>query len=162
MFTLALVIFKIHILNIKYDRTNRPKSLSLQSHWKMCIPVSTNTRYLKNEPNSQTLNFLLCLNLETSHLAKAAQLLWRPNERYIGEYTDEVHIVPACELNPVMVAVSSPSGMRSGSQCVCWQWESDGPRWNACRFQRITPASNSLRVPHQPPVLGVSGLSRLL
>ena len=29
MFTLALVIFKINILNIKYDRTSRPKSLSL-------------------------------------------------------------------------------------------------------------------------------------
>lgn len=97
MFTLALVIFKIHILNIKYDRTNRHKSLSLQSHWIMCIPVSTITLYLKDEPNSQMLNFLLCLNLETSHLAIAAQLLWRPNERYIGEYTDEVHILPACE-----------------------------------------------------------------
>lgn len=51
-------------------------------------------------------------------MAVAAEFLWRPNERHMEEDTDTVHILPAYELNPVMVAVSSLSGMKSGSQCM--------------------------------------------
>lgn len=61
------------------------------------IPVSTTTLYLKGEPSSLTLTFLSCLSLETSHLAIAAEFLWRPNERHMEEHTDAVHILPACE-----------------------------------------------------------------
>lgn len=51
-------------------------------------------------------------------MAVAAEFLWRPNERHMEEDTDAVHILPTYELNPVMVAVSSLSGMKSGSQCM--------------------------------------------
>lgn len=74
---------------------------------KFVFPMSTITLYLKDEPNSQTLNFLSCLNLEASHLATAAELHWKPHARHMEEYSDAVHIFPTCELNPVMVAVSS-------------------------------------------------------
>lgn len=42
MFTLALVIFLINILNITYSRASGPKSFSLQSSWKICIPNVNN------------------------------------------------------------------------------------------------------------------------
>lgn len=80
--------------------------------------VSPITLYLKEEPNSQTLNLLSRLNLETSHLAIVAAFPWRPNERRMEEYANAVHILPACELDPVMVAVASLAGTKSGSQCV--------------------------------------------
>lgn len=45
--------------------------------------MSAITLYLKDEPNSQTLNFLSCLNLEAGHLATAADLPWKPNARHM-------------------------------------------------------------------------------
>lgn len=130
--------FLINILNIKYDRTSRLNSLSLQSLWKISIPVSTITLCLKDEPNSQTPNFLSCLNLETSHLAIAAKLLWRPNERHMEECTDAVHILPACELKPAVAAVSRRPGRKSGSLCA---WLAVGENHTCLtEFEGPTPA----------------------
>lgn len=83
-------------------------------------------------------------------MAVAAEFLWRPNERHMEEDTDAVHILPAYELNPVMVAVSSLSGMKSGSQCM-------GLAVGENRtYHRL------LWAPHQPLVLGVGCLELAL
>lgn len=69
--------------------------------------MSTITLYLKEEPDSQTLNFPWCLNLELSHLATAAELHRKPNASHMEKYSDEVHIFPTYKFSPVMAAVSS-------------------------------------------------------
>lgn len=53
---------------------------------KLCAPVSTITLYLKDEPNSQTLNFMWCLDLERSHLAPAAEPHWKESQRHMEEH----------------------------------------------------------------------------
>lgn len=77
---------------------------------KNCVPISTITLYLKNEPSSQTLNFMLCINLERSHLATAAEPHWKADERHMEKQIVAVHLLFACELNPVLVAISCLSG----------------------------------------------------
>lgn len=81
-------------------------------------------------------------------MAVAAEFPWRSNERHMEEYTNAAHILPACESNPVVVAVSSLAGMKSGSPCARLTWVRDAR------------ASSSGRFPRQPPALGVSHLAR--
>lgn len=40
------------------------------------------TLYLKDDPNSQTVNFMWCLNLERSHLASVSTVPWKANEMH--------------------------------------------------------------------------------
>lgn len=76
MFTLALVsFFLINILNTKSDITSWPNVYKAVG--KICVSVSPMTLYLKDDPNSQTVNLMWCLNLERSHLASVA---WKANE----------------------------------------------------------------------------------
>lgn len=142
MFTLALVIFKLisWILHIIEQADQNPSVYNAVG--KFVFPMSTITLYLKHEPNSQTLNFLSCLNLEASHLATAAELHWKSNARHMEEYSDAVHIFPTCELNPVMVAVSSMWGLKSGSRRV---WLTMGENRRCLReFEGPTLASGGL------------------
>lgn len=53
---------------------------------------------------------MLCINLERSHLATAAEPHWKANKRHMEKHIVAVHLLSACELKPVMVAVSCLSG----------------------------------------------------
>lgn len=67
---------------------------------KNCVPISTITRYLKDDPNSQALHFIPGLNLEESHGAPAAELGWEVNKRHVAEHAVAIHLLAACERNP--------------------------------------------------------------
>lgn len=69
---------------------------------KNCVPISTITRYLKDEPHSQALHFTPGLNLEESHGAPAAELGWEANKRHMAEHAVAILLLAACERNPAV------------------------------------------------------------
>lgn len=62
---------------------------------KNCVPISTITHYLKDEPNSQALHFTPGLNLEESHGAPAAEPGWEANKRHVAEHAVAIHLLAA-------------------------------------------------------------------
>lgn len=85
-----------------------------------------------------------CHNLERSHLATAAELHWGANERHMDEHAGAVHVLPACELNTVLVAVSGLSGAQGW-----FVWLTMDEHWTCLK--------ECNGCPHQP--LGVFGVS---
>lgn len=51
-------------------------------------------------------------------MATAAEPHWKANERHMEKHIVAVHLLSACELNPVMVAISCLSGAEASSQSV--------------------------------------------